>query len=324
MKVVITGGAGFIGQRLARRILELGRLVGPSGEPQQVDELLLLDLHPPTAPEGPVHCVTGDLAEPGLADDILDRDDVSVFHLASVVSGQGEQDFDLAIRVNLTGGRNLLEACRRRAGRPRLVFASSIAVFGGAAMPEVVGDRVRQTPETTYGTTKAILELLINDYSRKGFLDGRSARLPTIVIRPGRPNAAASGFASAVFREPLKGEDYVLPVGLDTVMPLLGYRACVEALIALHDLPAERLGDDRAVGLPAVRASVGEMIAALERVAAGRKLGAITVAPDPFIEAICRTWPREVAAERAAALGLPPAPSLDEIVAHYMADYPAA
>lgn len=321
MKVVITGGAGFIGQRLARRILEIGRLQGPSGAPEPIDELLLLDLTAPEAPPGRLRCVAGDIAEPAVADALLDRDDLSVFHLASVVSGAGERDFDLALRVNLTGGLNLLEACRRRAGRARFVFASSIAVFGGAAMPAEVGDRVKQTPETTYGTTKAILELLVNDYSRKGFLDGRSARLPAIVVRPGPPNAAASGFASGVFREPLAGNDYALPVGLETAMPLLGYRACVDGLIALHELPAERLGGDRAVGLPALTVTVEDMIAALWRGAGGRPLGAVSLAPDPFVEAICATWPRAVDAARARALGLPSESSLDEIVADYIADY---
>ena len=265
--------------------------------------------------------VEGDISDRATVEGLIDRDDISVFHLASVVSGGGEKDFDLAIRVNLDGGRHVLDALRARGGQPRLVFASSIAVFGGAAMPDCVGDRTKQTPQTTYGATKAILELLINDYTRKGFLNGRSARLPTVIIRPGKPNAAASGFASAVFREPLAGDDYVLPVGPETAMPVLGYRSIVEGLIQLHEADGDALGDDRAVSLPALTVTVEDMMAALRRVAGNRHLGDITIEPDPFIEAICRTWPQDTSFERAEALGLPRDASLDDIVKNYIEDY---
>ena len=196
MKVVITGGTGFIGQRLARHILQRGSLTGPTGAPSAVDELVLFDHASPKdlAVElgGRVRVSTGDISRRADVDDVIDRDDIAVFHLASVLSGGGEQDFDQAMSVNLEGSRNVLDALRARTGRPRLVFASSLAAFGGAAMPDRVGDTTKQSPQTTYGTTKAICELLVNDYSRKGFLDGRSARLPTVIIRPGAPNSAAS------------------------------------------------------------------------------------------------------------------------------------
>ena len=276
MKVVITGGTGFIGRMLARAILDRGALTGPSGAQEEVDAMVLFDAVEPTVPlaglDDRVKIAIGDISDRDLVTSLVDRDDISVFHLASVVSGGGEKDFDLAIRVNLTGGINVLEAVRARSGRaraspPRLVFASSIAVFGGSVMPAVVGDATKQTSQTTYGITKTIGELLINDYSRKGFLDGRAARLPTIVIRPGKPNAAASSFASGVFREPLNGEPCALPVTLDTVMPVLGYRSAVAGFIALHEADAEALGDDRAVNLPSHAVTVEEMIAALRRVA---------------------------------------------------------
>jgi nucleoside-diphosphate-sugar epimerase len=325
MKVVITGGTGFIGQCLARSLLQRGRLTDPSGSPAEIDRIVLFDAV--TQAERPdwyderVEVRTGQITDRALLGELVDRDDISLFHLASVVSGQGEQDFDLAMDVNLTGGVNVLESCRARAGQPRLVFASSIAVFGGAAMPARVGDQAKQTPQTTYGMTKAVLELLINDYSRKGFLDGRSARLPTVIIRPGKPNAAASSFVSGVFREPLNGVDMALPVGTDTVMPLLGYRAIVEGLVRLHEAPGEALGDDRAVQLPSLTVAVQDMIDALQRVAGERPLGRIEVEPDPFIERICAGWPRDAGFERALALGLPREDSLDEIVAYYIADY---
>ena len=174
MKVVITGGAGFIGLRLAQRILEIGSLTGPDGSPTEVSDILLFDqVQPAARPPGldeRAHFESGDISDRDTVSALIDRDDISVFHLASVVSGGGEKDFDLAMRVNLDGGRNILEACRARAGVPRLVFASSIAVFGGAGMPDSVGDRTKQTPQTTYGITKSICELLINDYSRKAVI----------------------------------------------------------------------------------------------------------------------------------------------------------
>jgi nucleoside-diphosphate-sugar epimerase len=325
MKVVITGGAGFLGLRLAQRLAERGELTGPSGRPEAIDQLVLFDRQePPRMPaalDGKAVLLLGEISNRDEIFHLIDRDDISVFHLASVVSGGGEQDFDLAIRVNLEGGLNVLEACRARAGLPRLVFASSIAVFGGAGMPAVVGDAVKQTPQTTYGMTKAVCELLVNDYTRKGFLDGRSARLPTVIVRPGKPNLAASSFVSGVFREPLNGEPCALPVEVDTVMPVLGYRAVVEGLIGLHEAEGAQLGDDRAVGLPSLTVTVAEMIAALKRVAGDRPLGEITVAPDPFIEAIVETWPRDAGYERATVLGLPREDSLDEIVAAYIEDY---
>lgn len=325
MKVVITGGTGFIGRMLARAILDRGALTGPSGAQEEVDAITLFDAVEPSAPleglDARAKIVIGEVSNRDMVAGLVDRDDISVFHLASVVSGGGEKDFDLAVRVNLTGGINVLEAVRARAGAPRLVFASSIAVFGGAVMPAVVGDSTKQAPQTTYGVTKSIGELLINDYSRKGFIDGRAARLPTIVIRPGKPNAAASSFASGVFREPLNGEPCALPVKLDTVMPLLGYRSAVAGFIALHEADASALGDDRTINFPSHAVTVAQMIAALRRVAGDRPLGEITVEPDPEIEAIVATWATETEFARATALGLPREASIDEIVEAYIEDF---
>jgi nucleoside-diphosphate-sugar epimerase len=325
VKILITGGTGFIGLRLARAIAGRTALTAPDGTHTGVDEIVLFDQTVPSdvAPleqEG-FRVVAGDISDRDTVFELIDCDDMSVFHLASVVSGGGEKDFDLAMRVNLDGGRHIAEALRARSGLQRLVFASSIAVFGGDGMPPSVGDDTKQTPLTTYGVTKAIGELLINDYTRKGFLDGRSARLPTVIIRPGKPNAAASSFVSAVFREPLNGEDYVLPVRIDTAMPVLGYRAIVEGILNLHELSGERLGADRAVSLPAFNVTVKEMIDALHRVAGERQLGRITVSPDPFIAAIVQTWPRVTHDHRARDLGLPVESSLDEIVRYYIDDY---
>lgn len=325
MKVVITGGTGFIGRMLAAYILERGKLIGPSGSPERVDKMMLFDTTlPPALPkalQGHVEMIAGDVSDRAQIDALIDRDDISVFHLASVVSAGAERDFDLAMRVNLEGGRNILEACRRRRSIPRLVFTSSIAVFGPPAMGERVDDSTKQTPQTSYGTTKALGELLINDYTRKGFLDGRSARLPTVIVRPGRPNKAASSFASGVIREPLAGEPCDLPVTLDTLMPVLGYRSVVENLIRLHEVSGEAIGPDRAVGFPSIDITVGEMIEGLKRVASDRKLGPIELRPEPEIQKIVAGWPTRTAWAKAASLGLVCDPDIDTIIRAYIEDF---
>lgn len=221
----------------------------------------------------------------------------------------------------MRGTLNVLEAARALGSRPRVVFASSIAVFGGSGMPKVVGDATKQTPQTTYGTTKAIGELLINDYTRKGFIDGRSARLPTVIVRPGKPNMAASSFVSGVIREPLNGVECILPVSEETVMPLSGYRSIVEGFIKLHEADGGDLGDDRAITFPGLNVTVREMIAALRRVAGNRHLGDIRVERDPAIERIVATWPTALNFDRARKLGLPLDSSLDSIIRGYIDDY---
>ena len=217
MKVLITGGTGFIGSRLAARLLEQGHLKNAEGQNAAIDEIVLFDAVlpdklPAALGDKRVRTVQGEISDRETVRALVDRKDISVFHLASVVSGGGELDFDLAMRVNMDGHLHLLEAVRALNARPRYVFASSIAVFGGSAMPKHVGDRTRQTPQTTYGMTKAVGELLVNDYTRKGFIDGRALRLPTISVRPGRPNAAASSFASGIVREPEKHDRVVAEV----------------------------------------------------------------------------------------------------------------
>jgi D-erythronate 2-dehydrogenase len=324
MRVLITGGTGFVGLRLARRLLELGSLAGASGGADELDELVVVDAAVPD-PRPPgldgATFVAGDVADPGFVASHVEPGS-SVFHLASVLSGGGELDFDLALRVNLDGGRAVLEACRA-AGGCRLVFASTYATYGGAELPAVVSDLTKLVPETTYGTTKAMLELLVNDYARKGFVDGRSARLPTVIVRPGAPNAAASSWVSGVFREPLAGEECVLPVGLDMRTPVGGVRTVVEGLIRLHDVEAARLGPDRGVLFPSVSCTAGDMVECARRVAAraGRALGPISVQPDPAIERICGSWAMHADAGRAATLGIPRDEELDPIVQAYVEDY---
>lgn len=327
MKGVVTGGTGFLGLGVARKLLQRGTLAGPGGKPEDIDEMVLFDTavpkKKPAGLDGRVEIIAGDIADRDQAGALIDRDEVAVFHLASVVSAGGERDFDGALRVNLKGTRNVLEALRARQGarRPRLLFASSVAVYGGA-LPAAVSDATRETPATTYGMTKAIGELLVNDYARKGFVDGRSARLPTVIVRSGAANAAASGFASAVFREPLAGRDYTLPVAPATRIMVLGARNAVAGLIRLMEADAGRLGHDRAVALPNRAYSVADMIAALEKVAAEKRirLGAVRSEPDAGVEAIVGSWPLAMDDARARALGLPADESLERIVRDYLED----
>ena len=325
MKVVITGGTGFLGLRLARAILDRGTLCGASGAPEPVDEMILFDAATPAErPEGldaRAEIVSGDISDRDLVMQLIAGDSLSVFHFASVVSAGAEQDFDLALKVNLDGGLNVLEAARGAPGLPRVVFTSSLAVFGGSALPDTVSDDTKITPMTTYGMTKVVNELLLNDYTRKGFLDGRGARLPTVIIRPGKPNKAASGFASGVFREPLSGIDYELPVSNGTRMAVSGYRTIVDGILTLHEADSDAVGNDRSINLPSISLTVAEMIEGLGRVAGNRPLGQIIAKPDPAIQAICDGWPGRELAPRAAALGLPADKDLDSIIRAYIEDY---
>jgi D-erythronate 2-dehydrogenase len=324
VRVVITGGCGFLGQQLARSLLSRGSLTGPSGHQEELNSLVLFDGAPPSGPElddKRADVVLGDVTDRETIFSLCDRDDLSLFHMASVMSGGGEENFDRALAVNVDGSRNVLEALRARATSPRLVFTSSVAVFGGELAKETVGDSTKQTPQTTYGTTKAIVELLVNDYTRKGYLDGRVARLPTVIVRPGSPNAAASSFVSGVVREPFHGVDAVVPVPPSTPMAVIGYRTVVAGLIALHELDGPRLGPDRAVELPSLPVTAEQLVASLHRVVGDRPLGKVTVAPDPAITSIVDAWAAHTVATRASALGLPTDPGVDAIVRAFVEDF---
>jgi nucleoside-diphosphate-sugar epimerase len=315
MDILITGGAGFLGQRLARRLLQDGQV---AGEP--VRRVVLVDqAAAPDFGDARVRSVAADIADPGALGDLIGPDVDLVFHLAAVVSGAAEADFDLGMRVNLDASRALLEQCRRAGRAPRAVFTSSVAVYGGA-LPPVVGDDTPLNPRSSYGTQKAIGELLLADYTRKGFVDGRILRLPTISVRPGAPNKAASSFASGLIREPLNGLPTVCPVGLDLKLWLLSPRRAIDSLIAGAALPAEALGERRALNLPGLSVSVGEMIAALERAGGKAATGLIRHERDPAVEAIVGGWPAAWDNRRAEALGLRPDADFDAIVRAYVED----
>ena len=311
MKVVVTGGGGFLGLRLARALLAR----------KDISRLVLADTaFPASLPQDArLEAVTGDIADPAFVGRVIAPDTGSVFHLAAVVSGAAEADFDLGMRVNLDGTRILLERLRRCAAPPRLVFASSVAAFGGD-LPAVVDDTTTPNPQTSYGTQKVIGECLVSDYSRRGFVDGRSLRLPTIVVRSGKPNAAASSFASGILREPLNGLPSECPVERDTAVWLLSPRRRVEAFVHAHDLPASAWGVNRTVNLPGITVSVGEMLAALGRVAGEQVAARVTFQPDERIRAIVRTWPGRFATPRALAMGFKADPDIDTVIRDYVAD----
>lgn len=319
----MTGGLGFLGQRLAQRLLTRGVVGGKDGRAVAIDELVLVDAHlaPCALRDDRLTCVQADVSDPDALSRLIDRPEVTVFHLASVVSAGAEQDFDLALRVNLDGHRALLEALRRLGSCPRYVFTSSLAVYGGESVRGGVDDATALHPRTTYGMTKAIGELLVDDYTRKGYIDGRGARLGMVIVRPGAPNKAASGFASAIIREPLGGQDYILPVPLETRIAVVGYDTVIDGLLALQTVDGAALGGERTLNLPSLSVSVAEMIASLQRVAADRRLGRIDVQPDEFILSVVNGWPQAMHAPRALALGLPQDAGLDDIVRGYVRDY---
>jgi len=321
MRVVITGGGGFIGRRLALELLKRGELTGPTGQPERIARIVLFDMAPPLKPvdDPRVELVLGDIADPAQVRAVVAPGTASVFHLAAVVSAQAEADFDLGMRINLDGTRHVLDAARALGGRPRLVFTSSIATYGGA-LPDPVDDTTLQTPLTSYGAQKAACELLVTDYSRKGFIDGRSLRLPTITVRPGKPNKAASTWVSSIMREPLQGMDAVCPVTPATRMACLSPRRCVAALIRAHELPAADLGASRSILLPGLSVSAREMEAAAIRHAGNRKLGRVLWEADPAIQKIVDGWPKATASRRAASLGFEGDGSIDEIVKGFIED----
>jgi D-erythronate 2-dehydrogenase len=321
MNILIIGGAGMVGRKLAERLARDSALGGKA-----ISNLTLYDVVQPAAPTDakmPVRTLTGDLPAPGEAARLVaDRPDV-IFHLAAIVSGEAEQDFEKGYRINLDGTRLLLEAVRQAgyaAGRePRIVFTSSIAVFG-APFPEAIGDEFFSTPLTSYGTQKAIGELLVSDYSRKGFLDGMSIRLPTICVRPGAPNKAASGFFSNIIREPLAGKEAVLPVSESVMHWHASPRAAVAFLCHAATLDTGAVGPRRALTMPGLAVTVAEQIAALRKVAGDKVAARIRREPDPFVEKIVAGWPRRFDARRALALGFKPDASFEEIVRIHIED----
>lgn len=317
MRILVIGGAGMVGRKLIERLARDGRLGGTP-----ISALMAHDVVAPARVEAPFPIETrvSDISVPGEAAALVaDRPDV-IFHLAAIVSGEAEADFDKGYRINLDGTRYLLDAVRVIAGYvPRLVFTSSIAVFG-APFPEAIGDEFFSTPLTSYGTQKAMGELLLADYSRRGFLDGVGIRLPTICVRPGKPNKAASGFFSGIIREPLSGQPAVLPVSEDVMHWHASPRAAVGFLLHAATMDTAPLGARRSLTMPGLAVTVGEQIEALRRVAGDAAVALIRREPDPVVQTIVAGWPRRFHAARAESLGFKAEASFDEIIRIHIED----
>ena len=317
MRILIIGGAGMVGRKLAERLAADNQLGG-----KEITSLVLQDVVPAAVPAGarfPVAIKTGDLSEPGEAEKLVaDKPDV-IFHLAAIVSGEAELDFEKGYRINLDGTRYLLDAVRHAGHKPRVVFTSSIAVFG-APFPDAIGDEFLTAPLTSYGTQKAIGELLLADYTRKGLLDGVGIRLPTICVRPGKPNKAASGFFSNIIREPLAGHEAVLPVSEDVRHWHASPRAAVGFLIHAATIDGARIGPRRNLTMPGLSVTVGEQIAALRNVAGDKVVARIRREPDPMIVKIVDGWPRNFDARRAVELGFRAEVSFEDIIRIHIED----
>lgn len=319
MRIAIIGAAGMLGHKLVHRLARDGKIGGKAISAIMRHDVVLA----PPPPAGPFAIEThlGDLSEEGQAQTLVAWKPDLIFHLAAIVSGEAEADFEKGYRVNLDGTRHLLEAIRLAAPAtvPRLIFTSSIAVFG-SPFPHAIGDEFLTAPLTSYGTQKAICELLISDYSRKGFVDGMALRMPTVCVRPGRPNKAASGFFSNIIREPLNGIEAVLPVDESVRHWHASPRAAVGFLVQAAEMGGAALGNRRALTLPGLSCTVAEQIAALERIAGPRATRLIRREPDETIRRIVSGWPQNFDAARARKLGFSAETSFDEIIQAHVDD----
>lgn len=314
MRILITGAAGMIGRKLTARLIEQGRLRG-----QDIEHIELVDVVAAPAAHPLCRSVVADLADHSITSALMSPVPDVVFHLAGVVSGEAEAHFDKGMAVNLDGTRLVFDSLRLAHGTPRVVFTSSIAVFG-APFPDPIPDDFHLTPLTSYGTQKMIGEALLADYSRRGFFDGIGIRLPTISVRPGPPNAAASGFFSGIIREPLAGERAALPVARSVRHSHASPHTAVNYLIHAAELDTERLGARRNLTMPGVSVTVGEQIEALVRVAGPDHERLIDEVSDPAVEAIVAGWPQRFDARRALDLGFVPDPDYDAIIRTYIAE----
>jgi nucleoside-diphosphate-sugar epimerase len=315
MRILVTGAAGMIGRKLTERLIRDGALAG-----RQIDAIDLHDIVPPPMPEATgiaVNAVTGDLAGPGAAAALVAARPDVVFHLAGIVSGEAEVNFDLGYRVNLDGTRALFDAIRAATYMPRVVFTSSIAVFG-APFPDVIPDDFHLTPLTSYGTQKLVGEALLADYTRKGVFDGVGIRLPTICVRPGKANKAASSFFSGIIREPLNGLPAILPAPRSVLHTHASPRSAVNFLIHAAGMDGERIGPRRNLTMPGVAVTVGEQMEALRRIAGDDVAALVREEPDDAVWAIVRNWPTRFEARRARELGFEAETSFDEIIRVYI------
>ena len=311
MTVLVTGAAGFLGSRVVKALLT------GSHDAPAVSRIIAADIAPCPIDDPRVDSRVGTIAEPAFVASIVERDVTIVFHLAAVLSGQSEAEFDVGMRVNVDATRNLLEACRALGSRPRFVFSSTVAVFGGA-LPDVVPEDSVLRPQSSYGTAKAIAELLVSEYSRRGFVDGIAVRLATVTVRPGAPNSALSSFVSGIIREPLAGVDAVCPVPLDTRIWISSPDVVTANLIHAARVPATALDGRVAVNLPGLTVTPGEMLASLARLGGAAARARVRCEIDPHVARVFSTWPGALDDRRARQLGFSADRDVDQVVRQYV------
>jgi nucleoside-diphosphate-sugar epimerase len=319
LRILITGAGGFIGRKLTERLLADGTVDGRTIQHITAADLYGLDL---LADDARLARVALDITDHVAAAKLIAQGYDLVVHLAAIVSANAEEDFDLGYKVNLDGTRYLLEGLKALGTCPRLVFASTLAVFGGPVPtpPALIGDDFHLTPQTSYGAQKAACELLVADYTRKGYIDGRSLRLPTIVVRPGKPNKAASTFASSIIREPLAGQAAICPVDPDSTMYILSPRRVIDAFVKTAGLPSDAFGQVRSLTLPGIAVRIGDALEALRRIAGDKVADRVKQVPDPKIQKIVDGWPYNFASKRARDMGYEADASIDEIIQAHIAD----
>ncbi|EJN21986.1 nucleoside-diphosphate-sugar epimerase [Pseudomonas sp. GM78] len=321
MKILVTGAAGFLGRRLIQALLLRGSLTDRAGQSQPIGQIIAFDMVALEGIDDPrVTVVCGDIANPEVLDSLIDASTDSIFHLAAVVSSQAEADFELGMRINFTATQNMLERIRQLGTCPKWVMTSSVAVFGGQ-LPERVRDDQVWAPQSSYGTQKAMNDLLLADYSRRGFVDGRSLRMPTIVVRPGKPNLAASSFASGIIREPLNGQSSVCPVPLDMRLWLMSPAQAIANLIHGHELAGEQMTEGRVINMPGLSITVEQMIDALRQVAGENVAARISLERNPAIERIVGSWPGSFCATYSRDLGFTADEDFRAVIKQYMTEY---
>ncbi len=320
MNILVTGAAGFLGRRLIEALLQRGSLTDSKGTQKSITRIVAFDVVPLAGISDPrVQVVCGDIADPQVLQGLVDVRTDSIFHLAAVVSSQAEQEFELGMRINFSATQSLLERVRSLGTRPKWVMTSSVAVFGGELPDQVTDDQV-WAPQSSYGTQKAMNDLMLADYNRRGFVDGRSLRMPTIVVRPGKPNMAASSFASGIIREPLNGKESVCPVPLDTRLWLMSPSQAISNLIHGHELSGEELKQGPVINMPGLSITVGKMIEALRLAVGDEVANRIRLERNPAIEKLVVSWPGSFTAAYAKSLGFTADLDFADVIGQFMAE----